>query len=701
MGHRSARESAEEIAGEARPEKAEKSMSQLVLPSFEEPHGQQQSLATHKCEANGATNVTHLSRTAKIVLAVLLSLGLILLVVLVVVLVPTNKGGPPSSLQPPPQQQQDLPGGAPSRRPTIAAGNTLSAGPTPQQQQRQHHPSLQPTKEGTTTTTTSGQPNKQQAPPPSESPPASTITTPTPTTPTTNRPIAWPHEPPPVTATPSAVSRGSDSTTNTSSAAPSEEETPSTSNEPKRRRRPHIIMIVIDDMGFADPGFKGSGISTPTIDQLVKSGTLLTNYYVLPACTHTRIALMTGKYPYRSGMYRLVYGESQTGMNPYDSTLANVFRDRGYQAHAVGKWHLGHAWYDYLPTFRGFQSFLGCWLNQDHFNHSFKGAYDLRWDSREGCGSNCSQTPDARGKYSTYVYTDRAIDLIQSIDPSQDDPLFLYLAYQALHTPLQVPSKYRAPYKGRSDWNDARKTYAGMLTAIDDGISAIVDALQRQGLWNNTLMILTTDNGAPGSGQGGSNAPLRGLKMDVFEGAIRADGMIVGPARKSLGIRSGKNNHLFHAVDWLPTLAELSEGRSDNAGTATAAANWSTLDGISQVRSLRGGKSNRREAFLGYEYHDTSNRALAYRWGDLKLIRESSGQYLLYNVTGDVRERKDLWYKARYKSAVLRMRRRIQAYERTFNATAPSLGRCARRATFGTTPWDQPLMIPWCNPELD
>ena len=479
-----------------------------------------------------------------------------------------------------------------------------------------------------------------------------------------------------------------------------------TQNLVSSSKRPHIVMVVIDDMGYADLGFKGSGIRTPTIDRLVASGTRLTNYYVLPACTHTRIALMSGKYPYRAGIYKVLQARSQKGMNTKDATLANVLASRGYRAHAVGKWHLGHAWNDYLPTFRGFHSFFGCWLNKDHFNHTVtsKGdnveAYDLHWETRDNCGRGCSRTVDYRGKYSTTIFTDRAVEIIKTIDPSPNEPpLFLYLGYQALHTPLQVPPKYRKLYKSKKGWKDKRKVYAGMLTAIDDGIAAIVKTLQEQGLWENTLMILTTDNGAPG-GQGGSNTPLRGGKMQTFEGAIRADGMIVGPASKKLGILPGTNPRLFHAVDWMPTLTDL----SDSVRNAPKVTDWANLDGISQVRSLRGGTANRLEAFLGYDYYDTTNTGLAFRSNELKLIRMKEGQYELYNLTNDISESKNLLTTSQaqaYATRVSHMKRRIQWYQSQFTAKAPSLGACPRRQAYGTTPWNKPLLIPWCNAELD
>lgn len=466
---------------------------------------------------------------------------------------------------------------------------------------------------------------------------------------------------------------------------------------------PHIVMIVIDDMGYADMGFKGSGISTPTLDALAKRNTLLTNYYVLTACTHTRVAFMTGKYPYRNGIYKTVNPKDTWGMRAADVTLANELRDRGYQAHAIGKWHLGHAWYDYLPTFRGFQSFLGTWFNQNYFNYSYRSpqlsdVYTVKYDSREFCDLNCSQTPNVKGIYSTELYTDRAVDRIQTYRPAKG-PLFLYLAFQGVHEPYQVPDEYVLPYNTTHahDWSPAKIKYAGMLAAVDQGISKVVRALKTSGLWDNTLLIVTTDNGAPiGDQYGGSNSPFRGKKLQVWEGGIRADAIVAGGARGKLGIPAGTNRNLFHAVDWLPTLAglvDLTQGKSP-PGSASSNNATSTIDGVSQVRSLRGGAADRSEAYLGYQ--SPGHEITAYRRGDLKLVREASNRYSLYNLTRDVAETTNLIGTAAYKSDVGYMKRKINAYERQFQLEPDKIGYCPKMSTDLTT-WGQRTFFTWCE----
>ena len=541
---------------------------------------------------------------------------------------------------------------------------------------------------------------------------------------------------------PSGVPWNTPPTLQPSSDAPTQQPTksPTAKLTTSQTKGPHFVMVVIDDMGFGDLGFKGSGIRTPTMDKLAATGTHLTNYYVLPACTHSRVAIMSGKYPYRSGIYKVVEPGRTFGMKSTDRTLANVLRARGYRAHAVGKWHLGSAWYDYLPTFRGFESFLGIWANGGYFNYSTLGAgnaYEMRWDMQEFCDKNCSRLVDYRGKYSTKVFTDRAVKVIDEHDPNAD-PLFLYLAYQGVHTPYEVPSSYKQPYKSKP-WSEGKKTYAGMLSAVDEGIGRVVQALKDNGLWKDTVLIVTTDNGAPLSSKdssegfafngfanatatnddndvnddneevppegaaggavplqmdfGGSNFPLRGKKLQIFEGGIRADGIVSGPGCAKLGIKPGKNPHLFHAIDWLPTLEALTYRNSPGPVRKG-------IDGVSQKRSLRGGPANRDEAFLGYGVKSRNNpiprMVAAYRQGSMKLIRYVNGEYLLYDLAKDLRETTNLIGKAAYRRLVSNMKRKLHGFDGSFTKATENLGHCPARR-YGKTSWGQKAWIPWCE----
>ena len=370
--------------------------------------------------------------------------------------------------------------------------------------------------------------------------------------------------------------------------------------------RPHILMIVMDDLGSFDLGFHGSGILTPTSDALAKQGIYLDNYYVLPSCSPTRTALLSGRYPLHTGVHTWIEARSTGGLPLDEETLPQVLRRANYTAHAVGKWHAGHSSWNQTPTFRGFESFYGFYLGgQDYYSHlapwylpSATNLYDFRSDLQEYCGANCSRIVDERGNYSTHIFTREAINVIKRYSQSRrQQPLFLYLAFQAVHSPDQVPRYYLNLYDNKN-WTMMRKTYAAMLTAADEGIANVTKALQATGLWNNTLVVFTTDNGGPTAAcgiQGSLNYPKRGGKCSVWEGGTTGDGFLSGPALNSTARMVGNRRlvDLFHVVDWLPTLAEM-------VGVVPSG---KRLDGVSQLTRLRAtlnAHPARQEVYIGY-----------------------------------------------------------------------------------------------------
>ena len=185
-------------------------------------------------------------------------------------------------------------------------------------------------------------------------------------------------------------------------------------------------------------------------------------------------------------------------------------RRAGYQAHAVGKWHIGHADRLENDTYLSRISILfGFYIGgEDYFTHYNGEGYDLRFDKQEHCGKGCSQLTDERGNYSTHVFTREALRVIQEYKDDSNNsknnnnnsndndksPLFLYLAYQAVHSPDEVPHQYRKAYENTSDWDEMRKTYAGMLPAADEAINNVTRALKENGMWEDTVVVYTTDN---------------------------------------------------------------------------------------------------------------------------------------------------------------------------------------------------------------
>jgi len=348
---------------------------------------------------------------------------------------------------------------------------------------------------------------------------------------------------------------------------------------------------------------------------------------------------MTGRYPLHTGIHNYISYSSNIGVPLEEEFLPSVLKTVGYQCHAVGKWHLGHSRWRYTPTFRGFDSFYGMYLGSgDYFEHDITGGYDLRMDDRPNCGLGCSRVVDERGNYSSHVFVREAIRVIHDhADEEQEDPLFLYLAFQAVHAPDQVPESYRRVYENQTSWSEMRKTYAGMLSAADEGVGNVTQALKEMGMWDNTLVIFTTDNGGPTETcavQGSSNSPRRGGKCTVWEGGTTGDGFISGPAlaqymeeamSAAVGQRMSRgpplrHEGLFHCVDWLPTLAAM---------VGATRKGKKPLDGVNQWDSLIGKSKTapRTEVFVGIGLFSTWGPAM--RHGRWKLIENSGGPSLL------------------------------------------------------------------------
>jgi arylsulfatase B len=518
----------------------------------------------------------------------------------------------------------------------------------------------------------------------------------------------------------------------------------------KHHHRPNVVMIVMDDLGSHDLGLHGSGIKTPNIDGLAADGVYLDNYYVLPYCSPTRAALMSGRYPLRTGVHQVIREQSVQGLPLEEETLAQIFKRSDYRTHAVGKWHIGHSNWKMTPTFRGFESFFGFYIGgEDYFSHFNGAGYDLRFDKQENCGEGCSQLPDERGNYSTHVFTREAIRVINEHKDTMEDsrlqgkkhhPLFLYLAYQAVHNPDQVPSKYRDPYENTTGWDRKRVTYAGMLTAADEGIGQVVQALQNTDLWKDTVLIFTTDNGGPTAVcaiQGSSNYPKRGGKCTLYDGGTTGDAFIGGPGlTPQWKIPAGQNrtySNLFHVVDWLPTLTAAIGNHPKGK----------PLDGVNHLDSLRYvegsslGKDKperaREEVFVGFINYENNWYGPAIRWKNWKLIQGGSGgpenannypagtkepaeggldnvTYSLYDIEMDPEEKQD---KSSNRTDMVEfLRAKLQQYQKIYVRPGPEKDPSCpfpgllNHSTFGKVwnPWcggsgpsDETQWVPWCE----
>ncbi len=391
--------------------------------------------------------------------------------------------------------------------------------------------------------------------------------------------------------------------------------------------KPNILFIVSDDQGYNDAGFMGSKeIFTPSLDKLAKGGLVLKSHYVQPICSPTRATLMTGRTVGHTGVYTVVKPKTQWGLPLDERTLAQALKENGYETAIVGKWHLGEYKEDYLPTRRGFDHQYGHWFGElDYFTHMRDGMLDWHKDD---------QLCHDEG-YSTHLIAKEACRAIR--EKQKDKPLFLYMPFNAVHGPHQVPEKYSESF---SSLQGVRKTYAGMTAAMDEAIGQVVATLDETGIRDNTLIIFTSDNGGPNPGKVTDNAPLRGGKGSIYEGGVRVCALVNWAGH----IPEGKEtNEIIHAVDWYPTLLTLTGGSLEQKKPIDGLDVWPVL--------TTGVKSPHQDMILWGIKQDMA----ALRSGEWKLIMNTAEKkngdgsserviknFTLYNLANDIAESKDM-----------------------------------------------------------
>lgn len=391
--------------------------------------------------------------------------------------------------------------------------------------------------------------------------------------------------------------------------------------------KPHIVYLLADDLGWKDVGFHGAqDIKTPNLDRLAADGTRLEQFYVQSFCTPTRAALMSGRYPFRYGLQTAVVPSKGTyGLATDEWLLPQALKETGYATAMVGKWHLGHADRKYWPLQRGFDYHYGAVLGEiDYFTHS---AHDvLDWQRNNKAVREEGYVTELLGR--------DAVKVIGEHDVNQ--PLFLYLAFTAPHTPYQAPPAYLDRCKEIAD--ETRRTYAAMVTCMDDQIGKVLEALDKKGMRDNTLIIFHSDNGgtrdARVTGEGSvksipcDNGPLNGGKGQLYEGGTRVPAFVNWPGRIKAG---GEVRELIHVVDMLPTLVQFVGGSTSKC---------KPLDGRDVWPAIAEGKpSGREEVVYGIEPFRGS-----VRHGDWKLVWRSllPSKLELFNIADDPNETKNL-----------------------------------------------------------
>lgn len=355
--------------------------------------------------------------------------------------------------------------------------------------------------------------------------------------------------------------------------------------------RPNIVFILADDLGRQDCGFMGGKeIKTPHLDALAAKGTILDAFYVQPVCSPTRAALLTGRYPMRHGLQvGVVRPWAQYGLPLDEQTLPQGLKNVGYTTAICGKWHLGHFERAYLPTQRGFDMQYG------HYN----GAIDYNTHIRDGGFDWHRNDQVCRDEgYSTHLLAKEACSFIK--ETAGKKPFFLYVPFNAVHAPHQVPAKYMEPY---AKLQGERRKYAGMLAAMDEAIGQIVASVEAAGLTKKTLFIFSSDNGGPQPGVVTDNGPYRAGKATLYEGGVR----VVAFATWEGTIKPGTCKEPLHIVDWYPTLLNLVGAKITQK---------QPLDGLDAWPTLTAGKPSPHMAIL----LNTTPSGGALRAGDWKLV---------------------------------------------------------------------------------
>jgi arylsulfatase A-like enzyme len=390
-----------------------------------------------------------------------------------------------------------------------------------------------------------------------------------------------------------------------------------TQESKEAKKRPNIVVIVGDDMGYADIGCHGcKDIATPNIDSIAQNGVRFTNGYVsCPVCSPTRAGLVTGRYQQRFG-HEFNPGapregtKEDVGLPLTEVTIANVLKSAGYATGIVGKWHLGNAPH-FHPLKRGFDEYFG-----------FLGGSHSYTDPGLG-----SANPIMRGtepvnekEYLTDAFTREAMSFIER---HKDKPFFLYLTYNAVHSPLEAPERYKNKFENTSD--PKRRVYAGMMTAMDEGIGKVLGKLRDLRLEEDTLIFFISDNGGPTGNNGSNNGPLRATKATVYEGGIRVPFMIQWPRR----LKGGKVVEIpVIALDILPTAA---------AAAGAQIPEDRKIDGVNLLPYISGEKKGTAHELLFWRMGQ--NHAI--RKGNWKLVT-MAGETALYDLAADIGESKDM-----------------------------------------------------------
>jgi arylsulfatase A-like enzyme len=387
-----------------------------------------------------------------------------------------------------------------------------------------------------------------------------------------------------------------------------------------RGGKPNVVVILADDLGYADVGFQGcKDIPTPHLDALAKAGVVCTNGYVTcPVCSPTRAGLLTGRYQQRSGFEDNSWS-AKTGLDPKATTVADVLKSAGYATFAVGKWHLGQL-PQFRPLVRGFTDHYG-FLGGGRSYLPLKDSQGVPFVPKDPDQVDLwrNETRIGDPEYLTDAFGEEAAAYVRR---HKADPFFIYLAFNAPHVPLQATDKYLSRFP---NLKGARRTYAAVVSAMDDAVGRVTDAIRAEGLENDTLVFFLSDNGGHPMANAARNDPLRGEKGTVYEGGIRVPFVVKWTGRLPAG---AKYEQPVVSLDIMATAVAAAGLKSPGA----------PLDGVDLVPHLRGEVAAPPHETLYWRFINH----WAVRHGRWKFTAQAGQPEGLYDLSADVSESRDL-----------------------------------------------------------
>ncbi len=403
-----------------------------------------------------------------------------------------------------------------------------------------------------------------------------------------------------------------------------------TGSQEKTHERPNIVVLFVDDLGYYDVGFRNSDYHTPNIDRLASESVLFDNAYVpSPCCSPSRAGLYTGQHPARLKFYRHIPGNVEEEYNVWQGdtslllsrnwlpvetvTYAEVVKKNGYNTFFAGKWHLGNDYEKFGPGKQGFDIAITQGRNSRRNDPTRKYANHY---------GQFDEIPD--GQYPTDYYTDKVVEYLATYD--SEKPFLVQLSYHDVHTPTVGREDFFQMYREKG-FEGTLIEYGAQVSAVDESVGRVLDVLQRSGMTENTLVILTSDQGSffP-------NTPLRGTKAvgtTLYEGGQKVPFMVRWP----IAFSGGKSieTHV-QTTDIFPTICRVVNDNPDN---------YEGLEGLSLLGLLTDGEPLNREAIIAFRSY-CPQYASVLRHDNWKIVAYRDGRYELYKVDEDISEENDL-----------------------------------------------------------